>query len=105
MTSPAFERFPGAERKAQILAAAMRLARKKGYRAITRDAVAKEAAAAQGLVNLYFGNMAALREEVIKEAVKTEDLKIIAQAIANADRHALKAPPALRKRALAALAA
>lgn len=100
----AFERLTPELRSKQILAAALKLSRRYGYRKLTRDKVAKEAKAAQGLVNLYFGNMDGLRDAVMRRAVEENDAKLVAQGIAERNRVALDAPADLRKRAVTALA-
>lgn len=101
----AFERLTPELRSKQILAAALKLARRNnGYRNLTRDKVAKEAKAAQGLVNLYFGSMAGLRDAVMRRAIEENDAKLVAQGIADRNRIALDAPTELRQRAVTALA-
>lgn len=103
-TEPAFERMTPDARTKQILAAATKLSRRQGYRKITRDGVAAEAGTSQGLVNRYFGDIEGLRNAVMTQAVRDADVKLVAQGIADRNKIALKAPPALREAAAAALA-
>lgn len=91
--------------KDKILAAAMQLANLKGYKNVTRDDIASRADVAAGSVSYHFGDMRKLQAAMVERAVLTQNLKVVAQAMA--DRHpvALKAPEDLRKRAALLLAA
>ncbi|MCK5644889.1 MAG: TetR/AcrR family transcriptional regulator [Gammaproteobacteria bacterium] len=91
-------------RREQILNAAVVLARTQGYAQITRDAVAEQAGVSMGLISRYFGTMKQLKRDVMRAAVRQEIPEIIAQGLANADRHARKAPPELKERAVALIA-
>lgn len=92
------------ERIAQILAAALKVAKAKGYNRITRDDIAEEAGIPPTLIPYHMGTMVELRRQIMREAVRVECLPIIAQGVAMRDRHALKASPELRTRALQSLA-
>lgn len=88
---------PGADvRREQILEAALTLATAAGFDRITRDKVAAAASCSQGLVNMYFQNMAGLRNELMKFAVKRSDVTVVAQGLLARHPEALKAPQALR---------
>lgn len=89
------------ERLTQILAAALKAAQKHGYQRITREAVATEARVSAALVTYHLGTMQDLRRAVMREAVRAQCLPVIAQGLTARDRHALKAPPELQKKALA----
>jgi len=102
-TATAYERMAPADRRRQILATAVKLSRRKGYRNITRDGVAEEAGVSQGLVNRYFGSIDGLRDAVMKQAIEDHDVKIVAQGIAHRDKVALRAPAGLREQAVASL--
>jgi len=91
------------ERKAQILRAALELAPKIGYSRITREDIAKRAALPPSLISYHLGTMPDLRRHIMREAIRVECLPVIAQGLAVQDRHALKAPPDLRQRALQSL--
>lgn len=87
-------------RKDQILKAAVDLSDQMGYESIRRDDVARVAGCSTGLVNRYYATMTQLKRAVIREAIRTERLNIIAQAIVARDPQAQKAPAELIERAL-----
>ncbi len=92
-------------RVAQILDAAIEVSKRVGYSRLTRGAVADEIGlASSSLVTYHMGSMATFRRAVMREAVRSGCLPVIAQGIALKDPHALKAPEELRRRALATLA-
>lgn len=94
------------DRKQQILDAAIRVASKPGgWSKLTRDAVAKEADCAEGLVSKYFGTMVNFKRAIMRAAVKDCNLSVIAQGIACGDKCALKAPQQVKSNALNTLAA
>lgn len=70
---------------------------------LTRDAVAREAGVAAGMVNKCFGTVEGLRRAVIAEGVRIEDLGIVAQGLACGYEEARLAPEGLKTRALAYL--
>ncbi len=93
------------ERIAQILAASLRLAPRVGYMRLTREAVAAELGlASSSLICYHMGTAAKFKRAVMREAVRTECLPVIAQGIVAKDPQALKVPHELRTRALASLA-
>lgn len=92
------------QRVAQILAAALELAPRVGYAKLTRDDVAKRIGVPASLIPYHMGTMSEFRRAVMREAVRVECLPVIAQGLAARDRHALKAAPELRARALQSLA-
>ena len=92
------------ERVAQILSAALVLASETGYQKLTRDAVARRLGVPSSLIPYHMGTMAEFRRQIMREALRVECLPVIAQGIAARDRHALKAAPELRARALQSLA-
>lgn len=89
--------------RTHILKACLKLAAKHGYRNITRDAIALEADVHPSNVSYHLGTMIELRRHIMREAVRTECLPVIAQGLAARDRHALKSPPELQAAALASL--
>ena len=99
-----FKRLEPKVRKQQIIVAALKLATSNGFQNIRRDAVAVEANVAPGLVSKYWGTMTQLRRAVMREAVKTENLKVIAQGLALGDKVATKASEHIRKKAIQQLA-
>lgn len=93
-------------RKEQILDAAVKVAgRPGGWSKLTREAVAREAQCADGLVSKYFGTMLTFRRTIMRAAIVRADLSVIAQGIASGDKYAQKADADLKARALATLAA
>ena len=92
-------------RSAQILAAAVKLAKRDGYLNVTREGIAEAAEVSAGLVSKYLGTMPEIRERIMREAVANEVLPIIAAGVSTRHRIAMRAPLALRQRALASLAA
>lgn len=97
------KRLDPKDRKAQILDVAVQLAEKIGVAGLRRDAIAEAAGVADGLVSRYFNTMTQLKRAVMRRAVHTENLTIIAQGIATRDPEALKASEELRNKALASL--
>lgn len=91
------------ERIAQILRAALEIAPTVGYNRITRDDIAKRANIPPTLITYHMGTMVELRRQIMREAVRAECLPVIAQGLAVRDRHAMKAPDELRRRALQSL--
>lgn len=98
------QKMDAAQRRAQILAAALQAAETHGYRNLTLQQIASAAGVSKGLPMVYFGTMTALRRALMREAVKVSNLKVIAQGIVADDPHVRKASPELRARALAAIA-
>ena len=88
-------------RSADILEAAIQLAREKGFESLTRDGIANRAKVSHGLVTHYYNTMTQVRRAVMRAAVKQEILEIIAYGLATGNPHALKASPELRARAMA----
>lgn len=94
------------ERVAQILKAALDLCgTSTSYARITREQIAEKAGIPPTLITYHCGTMPDLRRDIMREAVRVECLPVIAQGLALRDRHALKAPEELRRRALQALTA
>ena len=93
------------ERVAQILKAALELCEQEAttYNRLTRDEIAKKAGIPSSLVAYHCGTMADLRRDIMREAVRVENLPVIAQGLAARDRHALKASDALQRRSLKSL--
>jgi len=92
-----------ADRIAQILNAALVVASKVGYARLTREDIAKRADVPASLISYHLGTMPALRRKIMREAIRTECLPVVAQGLAIRDRFALKAPAELRARAVASL--
>lgn len=87
-------------RKDHILDVALKLAETNGYSRMTVVQVAEAAGITHGTVLRYFGTVAQLRNDVMRKAVKTNNLKIIAQGLSAGDRQAQKADEAVKAEAL-----
>lgn len=88
-------------RKEDILAAAVPLAIAAGYKSLTRDQVAAAAKISGPTLHYHFGTMEKFRKEMMRYAVKSGVLQIIAQGIVANDPQALKLSDVERKAALA----
>ena len=91
------------ERKAKIMTAAIRTAKRVGYMQMRREDVATMAGCSNSLVSAYWGSVPQLRRAVMRHAVRIECLEVIAQGLAAKDRHALKAPVHVKMAAAATL--
>lgn len=85
-------------RREKILRAAVRLAKRIGYQAVTRDDVADEADVSQGLVTYYFATIANLKSELIDTAIEKEIVAIVAQAVSVGDVQIKKLNPGLKQK-------
>lgn len=90
------------QRRAQILAAALRLSETHGYTKVTLQQIADAAGVSKGLPMTYFSTMTGIRRAIMCEAVRTSNLRVIAQGLVVGDDHAKKAPQRIRQQALAA---
>lgn len=97
-------RLPKAERRAELLDAALHIAERIGADKVTHDLVAQHAEVTRTLVIHYFGTAPQLRRDIMRAAVKRRIVSVVARGIALRDSHALKADEALREQALAYLA-
>lgn len=92
------------DRKLQILRAALVVASKDGgLSTLSRQSVAAEAGCAESLVSRYFGTMIEFKRTIMRAAVHNQILPVIAQGLAMGDKHAQKADPELKSKALATL--
>ena len=88
------------ERRKKILQAALKVARAGSYRTITREQVARAAKVSPGLVQYHFNSMDKFREDLVRFAIQTRYLPVIAQALGALEPAALDAPRKLREQAL-----
>lgn len=96
----------GEKRKDELLAAAIKLAEKKGYNQLKREEIASAAGCATGLVFRYLGTMTQVPRVIMGEAIHRENLTILAQGMVARDRralNALKKNPELGERVLSHL--
>lgn len=89
--------------RCNILEAAFQLAQLVGWSSFKRDDVAEKAGVATGSVSHHFQTMNNLRSAVMRKAIQTECLPIIAEGLVARDRHAQQAPEWLKRQALETL--
>lgn len=90
-------------RKARVLAKAFELSTKHGYQWITREMVASAADVSTGYVSTLYGSFVELKRQVVREAIRLENLTILQQALADGNPDAKAAPEELKRRAVASL--
>jgi len=83
-----------------ILDATMTLASKGDYFLLRRDDVAQAAGIAPALVSYYFGTMPQFRRTIIREAIRTNNLYIIACGLMHRDPRAMACDVEIKKQAL-----
>lgn len=104
------------ERRAQILAEALRQAARVGYQNIKRQDIATALGVSPALVSLHFSTMPQLKRDVMRAALATAigkdgtrevpaALRVVGQGLAMQDKFACKAPEGVRQAAVAQLAA
>ena len=96
-------RLPADIRRRQIMGAALKLAERRGLHAISMAEVAAEAKCSRPLVIRYLGNSEQFKKELLAEAIRTNNLKVIAQGILLKSRACLRLPQEKRAEALAAI--
>lgn len=87
------------KRTVELLKAATLCAEELGLLAVRRHHVAARGGVSDGLVSHCLGTMSNMRRSIMRHAIATENIKVLAQGLACNDRHALDAPEALRLRA------
>lgn len=88
------------DRKASILQIALALSEKHHYTTVTRNDISNKGGFAPTLVQYHFGTMNQLRRDIMRLAIQTENLVVIAQGLACKDKHAQKAAPELKEKAV-----
>lgn len=86
-------------RKALILDAAVRLAKRGSFGALTRETIATEAGIAPSTIGHACGTMENFRRDIMRHAVKHGIVEIVAHGLAAGHPIALKAPQELKERA------
>jgi AcrR family transcriptional regulator len=92
------------DRKRQLLDVGLRLAAEVGYKNVTMGQLTEAAGVSRTLYHRYFSTVGQFRVDVMRAAVKQENLVVIAQGLVAKDKQALKAPIELRERAAATIA-
>ncbi len=97
------KRMHPADRKAEILTAALAAARTDGYRSVSRESIALHAGCSPSLVSSYYGTMKKLRRAIMSAAIARHDLAVLAQGLAAGDSKARAAPDELKELAVRGL--
>lgn len=92
ITTDKRKRLAGAARRAILLTAACNLAVKRGYWAVTREAIAAECRVSPALVSHMLGSAHQMRREILRVAVAKEIVAIVAQGLVMRDPIAMRAP-------------
>ena len=99
------ERMTNDERRQQLLDGALRIIKRDGWDAVTRDAVATECKVAVGTVNFAYGTIDALRDAVYQHAIDNhgdEDLlRVLAAGLVAGNDVAKSAPNDVKQAAFA----
>lgn len=91
--------FQRQERRRKLIAAGVAEAAAVGFVNMTRNGIAARAGLANGSVNHEFGSMDGLREAVMREAVTSGQVAIVAQGLACGHPVAKEAPEGVRAEA------
>lgn len=98
------KRYKPDVRKDAIVSAALRLSAATHYLQVQRKQIADELGVTPPALTYHFGTMQQLRHAIMRAAIAKENLTVIAQGLVAQDEHALKAPEALRRRAIKSIA-
>lgn len=93
-------RMDPSARKEQILTTAINLALEKGYRQLTRRAIANRMQCASALINHYFDNIDNLRKIVLLTAIEKEILPIIAENFVVWGKETAELPQQLKEKVI-----
>jgi AcrR family transcriptional regulator len=93
-------RMKPSARKTQLLDAAVQAAGKYGFHQFNRDHIAEFSGTSPTLITVYFKSVNKLKNAIMREALRREHLKIIAEGIVTGDPIAKKADRVLKKKAL-----
>lgn len=88
------------DRKLQILQHAMRLSEIHGFTGFSAPDIARSIGCGHPLIFYHFGNMDNLRADLMRLAVSTKNMLVLAQGIVARNPIALAAPESLKKQAL-----
>lgn len=86
-------------RRAEVIEAALKLARKVGAQGLVRDKIAEEAGICSSLLHRYFSSMDSVREIVIRTAFEREDTEVLYKSLSIEDFKRLNKSPELAKQA------
>lgn len=82
--------------KDKIMAAALKLSAKHGFRNVTRLQIAGAAGVATGSVSYHYDSMRKLQAAIVSESIVQNDVVVFTQALAERHPLALKAPDTLK---------
>lgn len=88
------------DRRERILQAGLMAAEQIGYSQITRAEVAQRAEVSESLVQYHFNSVHELKKEILAQAIRDENLPILAQALGSLDPDVLDAPVSIQARVL-----
>lgn len=94
------KRFKPDIRKDEIVAVALRLAAKTHYKQVQRKQVADALGVTPPAITYHFGTMGQLQKAIMRRAVDSSCLKVIAQGLVANDKQAQKAPADVRQKAV-----
>lgn len=84
-------------RKAMLLNAAITVAKRSHFGALTRDAVAAEAGVSPASIGHTCGTMTEFRRDIMRYAVQHKIVEVVAHGLAANHPAALNAPPELKQ--------
>lgn len=93
-------RLISSDRKKIVLDVAVNLAANYGYKTVPRFLISKRAEISEALVTHYLGRRDEIPKLILKTAIKTENLAIIAQGLSVNDPTALRLNKDLKERAV-----
>ncbi len=91
------------DRRDEVLEVALALSIEGCYRNVTRQDIAERIGITPQAIQHHIGTMADLRRDIVRAAVRTVCLPVIAQAMAYKDPHVMKAPAELLAQARGSL--
>jgi len=97
------KRLQQEHRSGLIMLAALSEAELRGYAHVTREQIAARASCAGSLVSHYLGTMVAMREQIMLQAIKSGNKKIIAQGLLDNNPHCAELPDAIKRAAAESL--
>lgn len=92
-----------ADRREELLEAALKLAEKHGYRNVTRAEIAAACNVSPSLISHHFGTRTQFQRTLMRYAIKHESAPVVMQGLAEGNAYAKKAPEALREAAVKGL--
>ena len=88
------------ERKSEMLSCAVVLAKEIGYTRVSKDNLAASVKCSPSLIMHYFSTIKQLHRAIMGEAIRRNDLNLIAQGLINQDPRIQHLPEDLKREAL-----